>query len=265
MNHRRVVTTADELTNARCRHLGVLLSQVHRYLTHHDEVALAALAEHMLLLNIVMVADLLQDIVNGQRLVVNLHSTLHHTLCQSHVYIRVIDNRISQQRVNDALQVTNRTIGRFSNKLDDVGRNLQTITTTLCVEDVNAQLHIGLLQFSYQTRRETRQHALWQPSQVYWWTITGQDNLLAQTRQVIEDVEERSHRLLGCCPLLHIVNYQHINALVEVDEIVDGILPAGIGKLHLEEAGRHIQHALMVIHLLATHTNGIDQMGLTTA
>ena len=39
----------------------------------------------------------------------------------------------------------------------------------------------------------------------------------------------------------------------------------GVGKLYLEQTGRDIEHALLVIGLLTTHTNGIDQVGLSAA
>jgi len=45
VDHRGVVAAANELANARGGHLGVLLSQIHGYLTHLYIVALAALAE----------------------------------------------------------------------------------------------------------------------------------------------------------------------------------------------------------------------------
>ena len=78
-------------------------------------------------------------------------------------------------------------------------------------------------------------------------------------------MEEGSNRLLGSSPLLNIIDNQHINRLIEVDEVVDGILATGIGKLYLEQASRYIEYALARIHLLTTNTNSIDQVGLTTS
>ena len=82
---------------------------------------------------------------------------------------------------------------------------------------------------------------------------------------MVEDVEERFHRLLGSCPFLHIINNQHINGLVEVDEVIHRVLTTGISKLNLEQTSTHIKHALLWIHLFHTYAYGIDQMGLTTS
>ena len=38
-----------------------------------------------------------------------------------------------------------------------------------------------------------------------------------------------------------------------------------VGELHLEQAGRDIENTLLGIGLLATYTNGVDEVGLTTA
>lgn len=49
-----------------------------------------------------------------------------------------------------------------------------------------------------------------------------------------------------------------------MDEVIDGILTGGIRVLHLEETCRHIQHSLLGIHLLASHTDSINKVCLTT-
>ena len=211
-----------------------------------------------------MVAHLLQNIVNGQRFVVHLHGTLDDALCQTHVDIGIVDHAISQQRIDDTLQVAYTAIGRLCNEADDILRNLQTVTTTLCMQDIHAQLHIGLLQLCNQTTGETGQQTILQPLQVYRRTVAGQNNLLAKTEQMVKDVEEGGYRLLCRSPLLYIVDDEHVNGLVEIDKVIDCILAAGICKLHLEQACRYIEHTLARIHFLTTHANGIDQMRLAT-
>ena len=78
-------------------------------------------------------------------------------------------------------------------------------------------------------------------------------------------MEERCHGLLSRCPFLHIVDDEHVDGLIEMDEVVDGILAAGITELHLEEAGRHVQHALLRVHLLTLQSDGIHQMRLSAS
>ena len=121
-----------------------------------------------------------------------------------------------------------------------------------------------MLQFSNQSTGETRQQAILHTLQINRRTVGSQNNLLAQTEQVVEDMEERVKRLRCCSPLLDIINNEHINRLIELDEFVYLILTYSIRKLHLEQTGRHIEHTLLRIHLLTTHANSINQVRLTT-
>ena len=175
----------------------------------------------------------------------------------------VIDDGISHQRVHHTLQVANAAIGCLSDILDDIGWNLQTVTTALGIEDVDAQLHIGLLEFGDQTTGKTREQTFLHTLKIHRRTVRGKNDLLANAEQVVEDMEESIERLGRVHPLLDIIDDQHIDALVEVNEVVGGIVTHGVGVLHLKETCRDIEHPLLRIGLLTAHTNGIDQMRLS--
>ena len=66
--------------------------------------------------------------------------------------------------------------------------------------------------------------------------------------------------LLCRYPLLYVVHYQHVDGLIEVDEVVHGVVSHGIGVLHLEESGTDIQHSLLRIELLGAHSDGVDEV-----
>ena len=78
-------------------------------------------------------------------------------------------------------------------------------------------------------------------------------------------MEEGVQRLRRVSPLLNVIDNQHIDGLIEVDEVVGGVLAHGVSELHLEETRTDIEHTLLRIGLLATHTDGIDEVSLTTA
>ena len=82
---------------------------------------------------------------------------------------------------------------------------------------------------------------------------------------MIENVKERVKGLRGSSPLLDIIHDEHIDALVEADEVVHRIPTGGIGKLHLEQTGRDIKYAPAWVHLFTTHANGIDEVRLATS
>ena len=98
-----MVAPADELSNARTGHLRVLLCQIHRHLTGLHIFALAALAEHVLLGDTEVAAYFLEDVVDGERVVVCLHGTLDDALGQMHVNMGVVDDAVGHERVDDAL------------------------------------------------------------------------------------------------------------------------------------------------------------------
>ena len=89
-------------------------------------------------------------------------------------------------------------------------------------------------------------------------TVASQNDALSVAEEVVEHVEERVLRAFSRDPLLHIVNDEQVNGLVELDEIIDGVLPGGIDILHLEQAGTDVEHALLRIELLRAVANGID-------
>ena len=82
---------------------------------------------------------------------------------------------------------------------------------------------------------------------------------------MVEDVEECVLCLRRVDPFLDVINDEHVDRLVERNEIIEMILNDSIGELHLEKTGADIQHALLGIEMLGVNTDGIDQMGLSTA
>ena len=66
-------------------------------------------------------------------------------------------------------------------------------------------------------------------------------------------------------PLLHVIHYQHIDSLIEMDEIVDAVLHLCTGVLHLKQSGADIQHAFLRVQLLGAYTDRIDQVCLSAS
>ncbi len=212
-----------------------------------------------------MVAHRIENIVDGQRMVVNLHGTLDDALGQPHIDIAVVDHRIGHQRVHHTLQVAHTAIGGLCDKPNHIRGNLQAITLDLALKDINAQLHIGLLQLGNQTARKAGEQAVGHSLQVYRRTVACQNNALTVLEKVIEDVEERQLSLLSSHPLLNIIDYQHIDGLIEIDEVVGGIMQHRTRILHLEQARTDIEHTLIGIQLLGTYADSIDEVGLSTS
>ena len=70
----------------------------------------------------------LKNIIYGKRFVINLNGTFHHALGKAHIYLAIINNRISKQRVDNTFQITHTSIGSLCYKLYHIIRNSETIT-----------------------------------------------------------------------------------------------------------------------------------------
>ena len=212
-----------------------------------------------------MIAHFVDNIIDGERFVVYLDSTHHHPTRQFHVDIAVIDHRISHERIDDAFQVSHTTIGRVGNILNHLFREIESVVLYFAVQDVAAELHIGSFQFSYQSTAESGYKALVHTLQINRRSVACQNNPASVAHQMVEDMEESVLCFQCSDPLLNIVHHQHINCLVEVDEVVEGIIAYGIGILHLEEPRTDIEHPALRKVLFHIHPHGIDEMRLSTA
>ena len=119
---------------------------------------------------------------------------------------------------------------------------------------------IRLLYFSNQTAGEAGEETFWHSFQVNRRTVACQNNALAITEKMVEDVEEGLLSLGSSHPFLDIIHNQHIYRLIESDKVVLAVLQYSVSILHLEKTSTYIKHTLLGIELLGTHTNGINQM-----
>ena len=186
-----------------------------------------------------------ENLIDGEWFVINLHGTLYDSLGQTHVHHAVVNHRIGQQRVDNSLQIAHASIGRLCDVLHYVVGNLKTVALNLAVQDVDTKLQVGFLQLCNQSACEPCQQPFVHSFQVYWWPITGQDDALAIAEQVVEDMKEGVLCLRCRHPLLYIVDNQQINSLIKVDEIVHRVLQNGIGVLHLKQACTDVQHPFL--------------------
>ena len=102
-------------------------------------------------------------------------------------------------------------------------------------EDVLAQFHIRLFQLSYQTPLETGEQTVFHALKHHWCTVGCQDKLLAVLVQVVEDVEECILSLRYTGKFLNVINNQHVDGLIETDEIIEMVRSDRIGVLYLKE------------------------------
>ena len=63
-------------------------------------------------------------------------------------------------------------------------------------------------------------------------------------------MEEGVLCLCRCRPFLNIIDYQDVNRLIKIDEIIGCVLANGVSVLNLKQTCGNIQHAFLRIELL---------------
>jgi hypothetical protein len=83
--------------------------------------------------------------------------------------------------------------------------------------------------------------------------------------EMIENVEESILGLLLPCKLMNVINDEHVNHLVEVEEIILVIVPDRFDKLRLEFVGIHVKDSLIGVFLLYKDTYCLRKVRLSEA
>ena len=265
MDDGRVVASAHEFSDARGRHPRVFLRQIHRHLSCRHQLALAALAIDRRRAHTEVVAYGFENVIDGERAVVGLHGALDDALGQPHVDGAVIDHAVGHQRIHCAFEVAHAAVGRLGDVLHHLVGNLQAVALDFVLENVDAELRVGLFELGDEAAREAREQPVGHSLQIDGRTVAGQNDAPTVAEQVVEDVEERLLRLVEAYPLLNVIDDEHVDGLVEMDEVVERVLAHGVGVLHLEEACADVEHALLRIELCDTVADGVHEMRLAAA
>ena len=233
-----MVAATNHLTYAYGRNLGIFLCEVHRHLTRHDKLALAAAAVDIVDGDVEMVAHSTDDLFHGDvLLLLHLNRAFEHLLSHRHVYATLVDHREGLKHVEHALKVAHRAVGVAGYKLGHIARYVEILLIDVLAEDVHAQLSVGTLQRRNESTLETCEQTVHHALQLYRRTVSSEDYSLVVAEKMIEDMEEGVLSAFLVLPLLYVVNYQNVDGLIEIDEIVNLVLNLRRGILHLEGAG----------------------------
>ena len=262
-----VVAAADgdaDLGGAQAR---VLLREIHSHLTAEDGVGLAAGGEEVGTVEMENLTGLLQDVVDGDfaALLREADGAGDDVLGHGDIDFAAVDDAVDHEGVDDALEVADALIYVLGDEVDNGLGDVEAVAANLHLQDVAAQVHVGALQLGQQAPLEARQQALLHALQRHGRAVAGEDELAAVLVEVVEDVEEGELRLLLSGKLLHIVDDEHVDALVEADEVVDLLLQVGVDELYLEQVGGDVEHAQLGVELTEAVADGVDQVGLADA
>lgn len=240
------VVSASYLTSyARSWHTHVLVCEIHYNLAWKNNLAFACSSFDGNLGDIEMIADNMDDVVNSQYLIIYLHRALQNPFHKAHVDVAVVNDAICHEGIDNALKVADASIRILCNITYYIFWNVETVARYLAMKDVYAQLNVWLLQLCNEAAGETRNETIHHAFELHWWTVTDKHYSLGESEKMVEDMEECLLCLWCCHPFLHIIDDEHVDGLIECDEVVDVVLQTGISKLYLECSCTYVEHTLL--------------------
>ena len=66
-------------------------------------------------------------------------------------------------------------------------------------------------------------------------------------------------------PFLNVIDDEHVDALIEVDEIIKSVLSRGVAVLHVEQPRTDVEHAFLRIELHDAVADGVGEVRLSAA
>ena len=147
------------------------------------------------------------------------YNMAHHFFRQFEVNLAVRECGVREKRSQDTLEVTHRIAHILSNIIHYFIRERDTIPMHLAEQDIFAQEVIRLLDFGGQAPFESRKEAFFNIFQLNRRSIAGQNKLLAAHVEKVEYLEEGILRAFHTCEVLDIIHNQHIDRLVEIQEV----------------------------------------------
>ena len=263
-----VVAPSDGHTYLGGAQVRVLLNEVHGYLACGDDGCLAVLGEDLFGINLEEGTGLVENLARCEFLLAGgaaADGVGKHPFGELDIHFAVPYDRESHEGVDHALEVAHGEVDVACDVVDDVVGESQAVLADLAPKDVGAQLLVGSFQLGQQPPLESREQSLFHAVERHRWAIGGEDELAAVLVEVVEDMEECLLGSFHAGELLHVVDDEDVDTLVEGNEIVDAIFAHAISILHLEEVCRDIEYAFLGVEFLQAVADGVDEVRLADA
>ena len=172
---------------------------------------------------------------------------------------------MGQQGNHDAFELTHALGDIGCDKVKDFVGNVETILCGLHGKELAAQILVGLLQLYCHAPLETGDEPGLHAIEVTRAAVAGHHQLALVLVQMVEDVEEGILRARLASKELDVIKQEHVDTLIEINEVVDFLLLYGSRVLALEHARRYIQHPHARVILLELDTYSLQQVSLANA
>ena len=205
----------------------------------------------------------LDDVFDRNLLLIELHVGFENLFGQRRGDLPSEERRVGHQRRQRAFDLAH--VGRdvVGEELHDLFRDLRAHLLRLGADDLHLRVVVGLVELGGKPPLETRQQTVLDVLQFDGRLIRREDQLLARQVQVVEDVEEDVLRTRLSGQLLDVVDDEHVDHLIEVDEI--GNFAAFVRRLELglEFVHRHVEHLQLGMTLQHFVADRLCDVGLS--
>ena len=266
VEHGGVVPAVELLADLLQRQVGHAADEIHGDLAGQGDVLGPALAPEGGGLEVVVLADLVDDHVGGGhdvRLVLEhiLHRPDHGALVHR-VAHQVLIGHDLVHRALDLPDVGGDVLG---DELEQELGQLHPHADGLVFDDGHAGLVVGGLNVGQQAPLEAGLQPVLQAEHLLGRAVGGEDDLLFQLVQGVEGME---HLLLGRVPAgdeLHVVHQEHVGAPVFLPEFGVAALADGLDQLVGEGVALDVHHLIVRVVVVDGVGDGVQQMGLAQA
>ena len=172
--------------------------------------------------------------------------------------------RVRDNRTDGAFELTDVVLHVLSDELDTFFSELNTAVCDTALQDLPSELQVRTVDAEHHRTLDARHDAGFHTLEVHGGNVTGDDDLLAEEVEVIEDVEEGLLRLRLPDKPLDVVDDQDVHLLVEVDEHAS-LCPTHqtvTDELRLKLGARHVAYTHRRVKLHSSLANGLAEVRL---
>ena len=261
VEHRGVVATSDGCTDSHKCSFGVFLGQIHRNLTNLCYVALALCRIESFGVDVLMCEYGADDVFERYLLLRVLNVCLQNVAGQRGCYLHAEERRVGYKRRESTLDLANVRRDVVSQITDHIIGQIHTDALCLCTDNLHLRVVVGHVDYGRQSPLEAGKQSLLDVLKFHGGLVRGQHQLFSRHLQMAEDVEECVLRSGLARQLLYVVDKQHVDHLIEVDEVGDrAVLHCGL-ILRLKLVHRDVEHLQIGMTLTDFVTYGLYDVG----
>ena len=250
VDHCGMIPAAEVLADRLEGLFGEGFGQVHSDLSRLNDLAFAGFLQQFIIGNIEILTDHTLYSFDSYLLTASFHEITEYLFCQFKVYFPLIKRRLCQKGDQSAFQLTYVAVDIISQIFNYFFWHFEPVVLHLPLENIDPRIIVRDLQVCTESPAEAAQQSFLQAVQILGWLVGRKDQLLTGLMKMIEDGKEGILGFLSPVEELDVVDDQDVHQLIEMDEIVDGIVAAMVDELVDEFFGTHIQYDFVLMQAL---------------